>query len=136
MERGLRLYAGLRGRETNVGRLDANLNALREQRNLLADQASERREVVAAVSSRFGQILTDFKYPKLERPFIDDKWVPHVRDLPYQQASSGARTLLSIAWCLAIFETAVERQLFHPGFLMLDSPQLAIKPGFGWWGSC
>ena len=129
VERGLRLHAGLRGRETLVGRLDANLTALREQRNLITDQASDRREAVAAVSARFGEILADFQYPKLERPYIDDRWVPHVRDLSYQQASSGARTLLSIAWCLAIFETAVERRLFHPGFLMLDSPQKNIGIG-------
>lgn len=129
VQRGLRLHSGLTTREAAVGRLDANLSVLREQRKGLSDSASERRSIVSAVSKRFGEILQAFKYPKLDRPFVNDRWEPHVRDASYRDASSGARTLLSIAWCLAIFETAIERGAAHPGFLLLDSPQKNIGAG-------
>ncbi|MCX4808535.1 hypothetical protein ACFWWM_23845 [Streptomyces sp. NPDC058682] len=41
----------------------------------------------------------------------------------YREASSGARTLLTLAWQLAVFEAAIESSATHPGFLMIDSPQ-------------
>ena len=45
--------------------------------------------------------------------------------------STGALTLISLAWELAIFERAVEQGDPHPGFLMIDSPQKNLKPETG-----
>jgi len=123
---GLRLYGGLRDRQARVGRIDVNLKALREQLRGLDELGNEKASMIGAVSDRFGSILADFGYPKLDRPLVNGRWEPLVRDTSYQAASSGARTLLSMAWILAIFETAFERGHGHPGFLMLDSPQKNI----------
>jgi hypothetical protein len=46
-----------------------------------------------------------------------------VRGEPYPAASAGGRTLIALAWQLALFETAWETRSSHPGFLLLDSPQ-------------
>ena len=126
LDRGIRLHDGLRSRQERVGRTEANLQALREELKALGDRGSERQQVTRRVSERFGLILQDFLYPKLDRPLINDRWEPQVRELSYKRASSGARTLLSLAWMLAIFEVAFERGDPHPGFLMIDSPQKNI----------
>ena len=126
LQRGLRLYGGLRQREARVGRLEVSLTALREQLRSLNELGIEKGSMIGEVSNRFGSILEAFRYPKLDRPFINGRWEPLVRDTSYRAASSGARTLLSIAWALSIFEVAFERGDPHPGFLMLDSPQKNI----------
>ena len=126
IRRGLRLHDGLRDRQARVGRLDASLKMLREQLRGLDQLGNEKASVVGAVSDRFGEILGEFGYPKLDRPMINARWEPLVRETSYEDASSGARTLLSMAWFLAIFEIAYEREGGHPGFLMLDSPQKNI----------
>ncbi len=126
IHRGLRLYAGLRERQARVGRIDTNLRALREQLRGLDELGNEKASMIGVVSDRFGTILADFGYPKLDRPLINGRWSPLVRETSYQAVSSGARTLLSMAWILAIFEVAFERGDGHPGFLMLDSPQKNI----------
>lgn len=126
LDRGLKLHDGLRSRQERVGRTEANLQTLREELKALSDRGSERQHVTRLVSERFGSILQDFSYPKLDRPLTNDRWEPQVRELSYQRASSGARTLLSLAWMLAIFEVAFERGDPHPGFLMIDSPQKNI----------
>ena len=126
LDRGIKLHDGLRSRQERVGRTEANLQTLRDELKALGDRGSERQQVTRLVSERFGSILQDFSYPKLDRPLINDRWEPQVRELSYQRASSGARTLLSLAWMLAIFEVAFERGDPHPGFLMIDSPQKNI----------
>ena len=77
-------------------------------------------------------ILTAFGFPKLndpEPPYIDGNFVPHVRGNPYRDiGSTGALTLISLAWILAIFEQALEGGYPHPGFLLIDSPQKNLTP--------
>ncbi|WP_215546422.1 hypothetical protein [Amycolatopsis sp. CA-230715] len=52
-----------------------------------------------------------------------------MRGSSYIHASSGGRTLISLAWILAIFEIAWETGSAHPGFLMIDSPQKNLGQG-------
>jgi hypothetical protein len=52
-----------------------------------------------------------------------------MRGSDYTNASSGGRTLISLAWILAIFEIAWESGAAHPGFLMIDSPQKNLGQG-------
>ena len=84
------------------------------------------------MSDRFARILRDFTFPKLDDPippFMDTNFVPHVRGNSYREVgSTGALTLISMAWFLAIFERAVETGAPHPGFLMVDSPQKNLTP--------
>ncbi|KQP53973.1 hypothetical protein ASF51_17760 [Agreia sp. Leaf283] len=46
-----------------------------------------------------------------------------MRSQHFREASSGGQVLVSLAWMLAIFETAYETNEAHPGFLMIDTPQ-------------
>jgi hypothetical protein len=61
-----------------------------------------------------------FGFPKLdepEPPIINNRFVPYVRGNRYTDiGSTGALTLISLAWELAIFERAVEQGDPHPGF--------------------
>lgn len=103
-------------REANVARLR------REQRALSA--RPDRNEVKQALSARFRDILTDFGYPKLKgEAWLDERLVPHVRNVPYTKASSGGLVLISIAWAMALWEISWERGALLPGLLVIDSPQ-------------
>ena len=58
--------------------------------------------------------------------------MPHVRGNLYRElGSTGALTLVSLAWILSIFEFAIEGGYPHPGFLMIDSPQKNLTPREG-----
>ena len=52
-----------------------------------------------------------------------------MRGSSYTHASSGGRTLISLAWILVIFEIAWGTGSAHPGFLMIDSPQKNLGQG-------
>jgi len=128
----LKLHAGLTGRHEAMAKLNESLDSLRQRAKRLQEQQPSRDAVVGDLSARFGQILRDFTFPKLddpEPPFIDANFVPHVRGNSYRDiGSTGALTLISMAWFLAIFERAVETGAPHPGFLMIDSPQKNLTP--------
>ncbi|WP_157412219.1 DNA recombination protein RecN [Agreia sp. Leaf283] len=124
---GIKLRTGLDARMAAYDRARRNLDALRkEQRDTKA--RPDRGVVLQALSSRYSQILHEIEYPKVDErgvvpPYIDDKLVPHVRSQHFREASSGGQVLVSLAWMLAIFETAYETNEAHPGFLMIDTPQ-------------
>jgi hypothetical protein len=79
--------------------------------------------VIQRVGERFREILMAWRYPKLADAHLADDLTPYVRGKPYTAASSGGRTLIALAWQLALFEIAWETRSSHPGFLLLDSPQ-------------
>jgi hypothetical protein len=122
---GLRLVQSLERRSDDVARQESMARSLREE---LATETSDRLRpdraaVIARVSERYRQILADWRYPKLADAYLADDLTPFVRGDPYQVASAGGRTLIALAWQLAMFEVAWETGSSHPGFLMLDSPQ-------------
>jgi hypothetical protein len=125
---GIRMLDSLDRRGASVTRLEASLASLRTDRDEAAVQP-DRDEVVHRISERYVAILTAWHYPKLEQAFIDAKLVPHMRGMSYTNASSGGRTLISLAWILAIFQVAWETNSSHPGFLMIDSPQKNLGQG-------
>jgi hypothetical protein len=79
--------------------------------------------VVERVGQRYRDILASWRYPKLTDAYLADDLTPFVRGHRYTAASAGGRTLISLAWQLAVFEVAWESGSSHPGFLLLDSPQ-------------
>jgi hypothetical protein len=122
---GLRLVQSLERRADHVARQESMARSLREE---LATETSDRLRpdraaVIARVSERYRRILADWRYPKLADAYLADDLTPFVRGDPYRVASAGGRTLIALAWQLAMFEVAWETGSSHPGFLMLDSPQ-------------
>lgn len=123
----------------SAGRRRAELGNLRQRRQELLDAEREaladrrsRRDAVGELGQRFGEILRDFEFPKLSDPFLDERYLPHVRGNVYSGiGSSGALTLISLAWYLAVFERSAEIHGAHPGFLMIDSPQKNLLPRRG-----
>ena len=103
-------------------RLEVKAQRLREQRQAVANRP-DRSAVIRALSERFAAILGDFGYPKLSGALIDDQLMPQVRGLNYSAASSGGLVLISLAYHLAIWELAFEREDAAPGLLVIDSPQ-------------
>ncbi|MFI6098227.1 hypothetical protein ACIA8G_21920 [Lentzea sp. NPDC051213] len=124
----IKMLDSLDRRATTVGRLDTALKALRGELEHATTQP-DRNDVIHRVSERYAAILTAWRYPKLEQAFVDNNLVPHMRGSTYTHASSGGRTLISLAWILAIFEIAWETGSAHPGFLMIDSPQKNLGQG-------
>lgn len=122
---GLRLVQSLERRADQVTRQESMARSLREE--LAAETADrlrpDRAGVIARISERYRRILADWRYPKLADAYLADDLTPYVRGNPYQAASAGGRTLIALAWQLAMFEVGWETGSSHPGFLMLDSPQ-------------
>lgn len=124
IERTRTLIDGLEGRKSRLTELQTKEQRLRSHIDRLRQQGQDHDYVVTALSSRFGSILADFDFPKLEDPRIDGVFMPFVRGMRYSElGSAGTATLVALAWHLAIFEEAVVREALHPGFLMIDSPQ-------------
>jgi len=89
-----------------------------------------RAELIDSLSKTFYNHLQKVKFPKLNEAHMDEKLVPHVRGLRYDQLSSeGAINLSSICWATSIFAEAIGRSMHHPGFLILDGVQLGIGLG-------
>ncbi|SCF58839.1 hypothetical protein GA0115280_1026127 [Streptomyces sp. Cmuel-A718b] len=128
-ENSVKLREGLTKRADVVERHETDIARLREELAQLGDASQDRDRVIAKISSRYGELLRAWRYPKVSTPFIKTDLTPFVRGEPYQEASSGARTLLTLAWQLAVFEIAVEEGAAHPGFLMIDSPQKNLGHG-------
>jgi hypothetical protein len=122
---GLRLTHSLERRAADIERQEALLASLREELADAGDRSpwADRSSVVRRVSERYRQILEEWHYPKIADAYLADDLTPFMRGKPYAAASSGGRTLIALAWQLAVFEVAWESRSSHPGFLLLDSPQ-------------
>lgn len=131
-ERQIGWHDSLEKRRARIQELEDKARRLRSELEEKEKNRTSREEVVAELSTRFENILKDFGYPKLydpEAPFLDKNFIPHVRGDVYRTVgSSGALTLISLAWALAMFELATELGHPHPGFLMIDSPQKNLTP--------
>ncbi len=126
-------WTSVERREAAVFRLDEQIKELRKTIDRLQKDRPSKAALLGEMNSRFTAVLEEFGFPKLNdggRPMIDDHFTPHVRGMEYRQlGSKGAKTLVALAWCLSIFELALEGGYPHPGFLMIDSPQEGLKPG-------
>ncbi|MBL7259835.1 AAA family ATPase [Paractinoplanes lichenicola] len=125
---GLRLVAVLHGRAAAVDGLRTQLDALREE-SAAGGPGGERATMIRRVSQRYREILREWRFPWAGEARVADDLTPFSRNKPYSAASSGERTLIALAWQLALFEVAWETGSSHPGFLMLDSPQKNLGQG-------
>ncbi|WP_238017990.1 DNA recombination protein RecN [Dactylosporangium sp. AC04546] len=122
---GLRLVQSLERRANGILQQMDQIAAHREELSAAGGQArrASRSAVVRRVGERYREILAAWKYPKLADAYLAEDLTPYMRGEPYTAASSGGRTLIALAWQLALFEIAWESRSSHPGFLLLDSPQ-------------
>ncbi|MFD4671997.1 hypothetical protein ACFWNN_19860 [Lentzea sp. NPDC058450] len=122
---GLRLWERVQQADDNVIRLERQAKRLRAERREAASRP-DRTAVIRLLSQRFGEVLSDFGYPKLSDPRLDGNLMPYVRGLPYSAASSGGLVLISLAWYLTLWEVAHEQDARRPGLLIIDSPQKSL----------
>lgn len=120
---GLQMIASLQRRSADLVRQEQAITALREELDDTGGMLVERSAIIGRISTRFRDILADWHFPKLTEAHLGDDLTPYVRGQRYTDASSGGRTLISLAWQLALFEVAWEANSAHPGFLVIDSPQ-------------
>ena len=120
---GLRLAGVVHQRQATVDHLESQLATLRDELFAAMTPAAERTAVVERVSGRYRDILREWRFPQAADARLTEDLTPYTRDEPYTAASSGGRTLIALAWQLALFEIAWEARSSHPGFLLLDSPQ-------------
>jgi Zn-finger nucleic acid-binding protein len=125
----LGMHEGADRRRREIGALRQAL-AERQTAQASAEETHlTRGDAVREISASFDSLLQEFRFPKLNDAHVDKRYVPHVRGLSYDKLGSvGAGTLVALAWYLSIFEQSLARQGFHPGVLMLDSPQQGLKP--------
>lgn len=122
---GLRLTHGLQQRAAALDHQQTQLAGLRQElraaRRLAP--AGRRAAVLGRIGERYRELLAEWRYPRPDDAYVGDDLTPFTRGKPYTAASSGGRTLIALAWQLALFETSWETRSSHPGFLLLDSPQ-------------
>lgn len=122
------LRAGASQANTDAVELAREADELRGRIKQLEAGRPTRTQLVTSLSGRFAEVLDAFGFPKLHDALLDDQYIPHVRGLHYAQLSSGARTLVGIAWHMAVLELAIEQDQPHPGFLMFDGIQKNLRP--------
>jgi hypothetical protein len=134
-ERAVGWQESLERRRNQLEQVETQLKSVRAVLGELRSSKPEKQEVVGELSERFAGLLRDWGFPKVEEsggPFIDERFLPHVRGRPYTKiGSDGAKTLIAVAWFLALFEMAVEHGSPHPGFMMVDMPQKNLAPKHG-----
>ena len=128
LEQAVRLRVSVHNRRQDADRLQEEIEALRKEIARVKKDQPTRDALLSTLGTRFEQILKDFSYPKLSDVALDDRYSPQVRGLHYTQLSAGARTLVGLAWHLALLEAAVDSGAAHPGFLMLDGLQKNLRP--------
>lgn len=125
-ERVMEQYAEI---EREHRRIDAQLKGEKDRQRKHAATSTPRDVIITRLGTRMESILRDFEFPKLDLVHIERNLVPHVRGRRYDKVgSSGAMTLIALAWTLSIFELAIEEGNGHPGFLLIDSPQQNLLP--------
>jgi hypothetical protein len=130
--RQVRWRDGLDRRHADAAHMQERITELRKRIDDLRESRPDRAAVTEDLTQRFAELLTAFGFPKLDEPqppTLNEKFVPYVRGNRYTDiGSTGALTLIALAWQLTIFERAVEQGDPHPGFLLVDSPQKNLKP--------
>lgn len=123
---------GLERRRGDAAQLEQGIAELKSRIEELRKNRPDRKTVTSDLTDRFAELLKHFGFPKLDEPtspYLNDAFVPYVRGNRYTDiGSTGALTLIALAWELTIFERAVEQGQAHPGFLMIDSPQKNLMP--------
>jgi hypothetical protein len=125
-----RMLLQLEQKEVELLRASTSLREAKARKAAYSKNATPRDSILAHIGDRLLIILKDFGYPKVDLVRVDRSLVPYVRGRRYDKVgSSGAMTLIALAWELALFELAVEHGASHPGFLIVDSPQKNLVPG-------
>lgn len=128
LDSALRLRNGLAERDAELARISREIDEMNQRLATLEGKRQTREDLLADLSARYAAILESFRLAKLESPRLDGKYAPQNRNMNYTRLSSGTKTLLSVAWALAILELAVERGHPHPGFLMIDGVSKNLTP--------
>lgn len=130
MLRARQMLLQLRQKEVELMQTSAALKEARSRKARYLDKATSRDATLTLIGERMHSILEDFAYPKINLVHLDRNLVPFVRGRRYDKVgSSGAMTLIALAWELALFELAFEQGSGHPGFVIIDSPQKNLVPG-------
>lgn len=130
MLRARQMLLQLKQKDVELLQTSVALKEARSRKARYLKNATPRDTTLTRIGERLFKILEDFGYPKVGLVHVDRNLVPFVRGRRYDKVgSSGAMTLIALAWELALFELAFEEGAGHPGFLMVDSPQKNLVPG-------
>ncbi len=132
LDQALGSHEALERRKADLAKLEARQQAVGKELDGRRKNRPEKEQVVADLSEHFADLLRAWGFPKVDEdgaPRLDEGFVPWVHGRPYREVgSSGALTLIAVAWHLTLFERAIEEGLPHPGFLIIDSPQKNLSP--------
>lgn len=125
-----RMLLQLQQRENHVVQTRSQLNQAVKRQRALEQSRQSRDEMIGELGRRFESTLADLGFPKLDQAMLRRNLVPVVRQRVYDRVgSSGAMTLIALAWQLSLYEETVEHGTGHPGFLLIDSPQKNLRRG-------
>lgn len=119
LEEHERLRKLLKGKEDDINGIRKNISTLKAEHN-------DKHEIVQKVTTVFNGLLKDFKFPKLDFGYIEDKsYLPYARGRKYNDLGSlGGVSLLVMAYYISILETTLDDdKYYHLNLLLLDSPR-------------
>lgn len=103
---------------------EAKKSSLEEQIKSIEVDTPNKDDVIKKLSELFKAILIEFRFPKLNEAYINDKhYLPYVRGIKYDElGSGGAVTMTTMAYFLAIALLKIKNKK-HLGILIMDSPR-------------
>jgi hypothetical protein len=108
----------------NLKQAQDDVVARKEEAERLQAEQPSRDSVITELGLRFESIMREVGFPGLESAAVADTYAPIINQRHYSaETSSGAQTLISVCWQLAVYELLVEQGRSHPGHLMIDSIQ-------------
>lgn len=108
----------------NLKQAQDDVVARKEEAERLQAEQPSRDSVIAELGRRFDDIMQEVGFPGLESATVADSYAPIINQRHYSaETSSGAQTLISVCWQLAVYELLVEQGRSHPGHLIIDSIQ-------------
>lgn len=124
-EENLKMFEEIERQKKVIDDKHKSLLILKKNMKIYKDSSMNKDEVFKDLSQIFNDILTKFKYPKLSKAYIDDRdYLPYVRGRRYNKiGSSGGVTIITMAYYLSIMLLGIQRDFYHPGLLLIDSPR-------------
>lgn len=132
LEQVLRQWDRAQDLKTVADDLAARRKHLESELRALADDMAQRKvELFSELDAEFQTTVVDFRIPSIENASINpESYLPMLNGQLFTTVSAGGGiiTATQVAyWITLVTVAARRRDTLYPGFLMLDSPRLALN---------
>lgn len=125
LQQNLKMLEEIERYEQLMKTKDSSIKNLKDNIKKIKENATDKQQLLRALTDKFTAILAAFNYPKLSASYIDEKrYLPYVRTRKYDDIGSLAGvTLITMAYYLSILLEGSGDEYSHLNLLMIDSPR-------------